>query len=57
MTSNDNEITRLEHERAQIRSRLKEIATRLHILRMRKRRAKPDEVVESLDDLLSNFDK
>ena len=57
MLETDNEIHKLETERDQLRSRIKEIADRLHMLRMRKRRAKPEEVVGSFDDLLRNYKK
>lgn len=58
MLENDNaEIARLTNERDQIRSRAKEIARRLHILRMRKRRATNAVVPLSIEELLGNLEK
>lgn len=58
MLENDNaEIARLTNERDQLRSRIKEIAHRLHILRMRKRRATNAEVPFSIEEFLGNLEK
>lgn len=56
MASNDNAIEGLIAERAQLRARIKEIARLLKAKRMKRSRAKIEQL-PTMDELFSNFEK